>query len=201
MNESKAIAFFDFDGTITNRDIFWDYLFYRFKIGLSPLKILTCIPAFILYLMKVWNNEKAKQIIFSQLFKGEPVDYFKMTIQQYYKNDFLKRVKKDALNKILWHKNSNHKVYIVSANFDLILNKFARENQIELLATQVAVENNIITGKFATANCYGMEKVNRIKNAVLDLSSYTHIYAYGDSKGDLEMLGLATEKFYCFFKK
>jgi phosphatidylglycerophosphatase C len=201
MNESKAIAFFDFDGTITNRDIFWDYLFYRFKIGLSPLKIVTCIPAFILYLMKVWNNEKAKQIIFSQLFKGEPVDYFKITIQQYYKNDFLKRVKKDALNKILWHKNSNHKVYIVSANFDLILNKFARENQIELLATQVAVENNIITGKFATANCYGMEKVNRIKNAVLDLSSYTQIYAYGDSKGDLEMLGLATEKFYCFFKK
>lgn len=201
MNESNTIAFFDFDGTITNRDIFWDYLFYRLKNGLSPLKAIFCVPEFVLYLIKVLNNEKAKQLIFSKLFKGESVENFKSSIQKYYKTNLAKRIKKDALEKILWHKNSNHIVCIVSANFDLILNQFAKENDIELLSTQLDIENKILTGKFKTPNCYGLEKVNRIKKRFLTLNSYTQIYAYGDSKGDREMLALATDPYYCYFKK
>lgn len=201
MKENKIVAFFDFDGTITNRDIFWDYLFYRLKTGLSPAKLFFSLPIFLLYLIKIYNNEKAKQLIFSKLFKGENIVFFKTTIQKYYENDFPERLKKDALNRILWHKNSNHIVYIVSANFDLILNNFVKENQIELLSTQLDVEKNILTGKFKTANCYGQEKVNRIRNKFPDLSSYSKIYVYGDSKGDREMLALATDPYYCYFKK
>lgn len=47
-------------------------------------------------------------------------------------------------------------------------------------------------------NCHGIEKVNRIRNAV-DLSNYDDIYAYGDSKGDSGMLDLATRRFYRSF--
>ncbi len=201
MNENKTIAFFDFDGTITNRDIFWDYLFYRLKTGLSPLKVFYSFPFFALYLIKILNNEKAKQLIFSQLFKGEPVGFFKSTVQKYYETNFKIRLKKDALTQILWHKNSMHQVYIVSANFDLIVQQFAKEQSIGLISTQLNVENNIITGKFASPNCYGIEKVNRIKKAVRNLNSFTKIYAYGDSKGDREMLALATDPYFCYFKK
>lgn len=201
MNESKAIAFFDFDGTITNRDIFWDFLFFRIRNGLSLLKLLSCVPDFSLYLIKVYNNEKAKQRIFSKVFKDQSVDNFSASVQKYYTSDLHKRIKKEALAKILWHKNSKHIVCIVSANFDLILNDFADENQIELISTQLDVENNLITGKFKTPNCYRAEKVNRIKQKFPDLNSYTKIYAYGDSKGDREMLALATDPYYCYFKK
>ncbi len=201
MNENKVIAFFDFDGTITNRDIFWDYLFYRLKTGLSPKKLIYSVPFFALYLIKVLNNEKAKQFIFSKLFKGEPADNFKSTIQKYYETDFKKRLKRDALTRISWHKNSMHQVYIVSANFDLIVQQFAAEQFIKLISTQLDIENNIITGKFSTQNCYGMEKVNRIKKSVPNLSSFTKIYAYGDSKGDREMLAMATDPYFCYFKK
>lgn len=201
MKENKTIAFFDFDGTITNRDIFWDYLFYRLKNGLSPLKILYSFPFFTLYAIKVLNNEKAKQLIFSKIFKGENTDFFKGSVQRYYETDFKKRLKKDALTRIGWHKNCMHKVYIVSANFDLIVQQFAKEHAMELISTVLDIENNIITGKFATPNCYGKEKVNRIKNAVSNLDSFTKIYAYGDSKGDREMLALATDPYFCYFKK
>lgn len=200
MNESKVIAFFDFDGTITNRDIFWDYTFFRLKYGLSVSKVAKSIPDFALYLAKILNNEQAKQRIFSKLFKNESLDFFNQTVEEYYQYYLFKRIKKDALNRINWHKNSKHTVCIVSANFDLILQKFAQSNQLQLISTKLQVENNLITGKFATRNCYGQEKVNRIKTAFPDLNSYAQIYAYGDSKGDLEMLDLATEKFYCFFK-
>jgi phosphatidylglycerophosphatase C len=201
MNESKTIAFFDFDGTITNRDIFWDFTFFRLKNGLSVLKVIQAIPDFTLYLAKLLNNEQAKQRIFSKLFKGETLDVFNNSVENYYQSDLFKRIKKDALDRINWHKNSNHTICIVSANFDLVLQNFAKANQMQLISTQIEVEYNLITGKFSTRNCYGEEKAIRIRKAFPDLNSYTKIYVYGDSKGDLQMLDLATEKFYCFFKK
>lgn len=201
MNESKVVAFFDFDGTITNRDIFWDFLFYRIKNGLSSLKLLSCLPDFTLYLIKVYDNEKAKQRIFSKLFKGELVDDFKAGIRNYHLTILLKRVRKDAAERLKWHQQQNHEVYIVSANFDLLLKDFAEAYHLNLICTGLQVTQQSITGKFTTPNCYGQEKVNRIKAAFPNLNSYTKIYAYGDSKGDFEMLDLATEKFYCFFKK
>lgn len=201
MNENSTIAFFDFDGTITNRDIFWDYLFFRLKKGLSLFKVIYCVPEFVLYLLKVLNNEKAKQLIFSKLFKGESIDFFNTTVNRYYASAFPGKVRKDASDRILWHKNSNHKVCIVSANFDLILHKFAVENTIEYISTELQVENNILTGKFKTPNCYGQEKVNRIRNKYPNINSYSHIFAYGDSKGDTEMLALATNPHYRFFNK
>ena len=47
-----------------------------------------------------------------------------------------------------------------------------------------------VSGRFATKNCYGIEKANRI-NDMNDLKQYNQIYAYGDSRGDREMLTLA----------
>lgn len=201
MNENKVIAFFDFDGTITNRDIFWDYLFFRLKNGLSPLKLLQSVPHFFLYLIKILNNEKAKQLIFSRLFKGESVAFFCSTVKKYLDKNLQFRLKKDAIERITWHKSNHHTVCIVSANFDLILNTVAKEMQVDLLSTQVESKGDILTGYFKTPNCYGKEKVNRIRNKYPNLNSYKQIFAYGDSKGDIEMLDLASEKFYCFFKK
>lgn len=201
MNESKAIAFFDFDGTITNRDIFWDFLFYRLKNGLSLLKLLQGFPVFVSYSLKLMNNEKAKQLIFDKLFGAESVDFFQNSVQNYYKTSFSRRIRKDALTKILWHKNSMHQIYLVSANFDLIVQQFANEQGIDFLSTELAIQDNILTGKFKTPNCYGEEKVKRINIAVPNLNSFEKIYAYGDSKGDREMLALATNPFYRYFKK
>ena len=201
MKENKVIAFFDFDGTITNRDIFWDYLFFRLKHGLSVLKLLKCIPYFTLYLTRILNNEQAKQTIFSTLFKGETKAFFNSTISKYYAINLYKRVKVEALDRIYWHKRSIHTVCIVSANFDLIVNEFARQHNLELICTILDVKNGILTGRFETANCYGIEKVKRIKEQFSDLDSYSQIYAYGDSKGDTDMLALATDPYYCVFKK
>ena len=70
---------------------------------------------------------------------------------------------------------------------------------MELIATKLASENNRLTGKFATKNCSGVEKLNRIKENY-NLDNYKTIYAYGNSKGDKEMLTIADKKFYKYFK-
>ncbi len=73
------------------------------------------------------------------------------------------------------------------------------ENGLELIATKFEIENNKISGKLLTKNCYGQEKVNRIRKQY-NLNDYNHIYAYGDSKGDKEMLELANFSFFKPFR-
>jgi len=61
------------------------------------------------------------------------------------------------------------------------------------------MKGGVVTGKLLSKNCYGIEKANRIQE-VYNLSDYKHIYAYGDSRGDRELLELADESFYKPFR-
>ncbi|MCZ6166669.1 hypothetical protein O6B35_01880 [Campylobacter ureolyticus] len=49
-------------------------------------------------------------------------------------------------------------------------------------------------------NCYAKEKVRRIKET-FDLSKFDKIIAYGDSRGDKEMIEFADEGYYKFFNE
>lgn len=200
MKDNKTIAFFDFDGTITDRDIFWDYVLFRLKNGLSLIKVLRCLPDLFLFFCKALDNETAKQRIFSNMFKGETLEAFKMSIDEYSRQCLHRRVRADAHKQIMWHKAQRHEVCIVSANFNLLLKGFAAEYQVNLISTELLISNEMITGEFKTANCYGKEKVKRINYNYPNLDKYAAIYGYGDSKGDSEMLSMATHKYYRFFK-
>ena len=199
INISNSIAFFDFDGTITDRDIFFDFIFYRLRKGLSPWKIARATPVLVAYVLKLMDNEMAKEKIFGILFKGESLARFQQTVNAYYQACCSKRIRPAALEKIQWHKSMQHRVVIVSANFNWLIQPFAVAQDITCISTEAALEQGVITGKFATPNCYGAEKVRRIRAAISNLDAYDEIYAYGDSKGDTAMLEMATKPFYKAF--
>lgn len=200
MSADKAIAFFDFDGTITTKDIFGDLIAYRLKQGLPVWRIIRCLPYLTLFKLKLMGNEAAKEKIFGILFKGESLDDFNAHIVRYIADHLPGRLRHDALERMEWHKAQGHEIYIVSANFDLLLDKFAQMQGIKHISTQIQITDGRLTGKFASLNCYGPEKVARIKAQFPNLSEYATIYAYGDSAGDKELLEIATEKFYQYFK-
>ena len=56
-----------------------------------------------------------------------------------------------------------------------------------------------LTGRFLTPNCYGAEKVNRIRQLLPDRQHY-YLVAYGDSRGDRELLAEADEAYYKPFR-
>ena len=59
------------------------------------------------------------------------------------------------------------------------------------IGTKVEVDlDGKLTGRFLTKNCYGPEKVNRLLEIEPDRKNY-FLYAYGDSRGDKEMLECA----------
>jgi phosphoserine phosphatase len=66
---------------------------------------------------------------------------------------------------------------------------------VSLISTRLETNNGKLTGRIEGKNCRGIEKVRRIKMQY-KLDEYDEIYAYGDTKGDKPMLGLATIAFY-----
>jgi phosphatidylglycerophosphatase C len=67
-----------------------------------------------------------------------------------------------------------------------------------MIAIRIEFVDGKITGKFATINCFGIEKVNRTKER-FDLSEYSYIYTYGDSSGDKVMLSISIASYFKYF--
>ncbi len=191
----KNLALFDFDGTITTNDSLIKFI--RFAVGDVKFifGMILLSPMLTVYKLKLIPNYKAKQYMLSYFFKGMSEEKFMQVANEYSLNQIKTILRPKAIEKITWHKKQGHKIVIVSASIECWLKPWCDENNLNLIATKLEIKRNIITGKFLTKNCYGMEKVNRIQE-LYKLSDYDYIYVYGDSHGDKELLALGDESFY-----
>lgn len=191
------LALFDFDGTITSKDSLLD--FFSFFFGAKfIIGIIFLSPVIVLHLLHIVPNWKAKEIVFSHFFKDMDVERFKAKAKLYSEHKLPKIVKHNALEEISRLKGQNVKIVIVSAAFELYLQDWCDRNKFDLIGTRLRVENGKLTGKFLGRNCYGEEKVRRIAQKY-NLDEIDYIYAYGDMRGDKEMLKLGNESFYRHF--
>jgi phosphatidylglycerophosphatase C len=191
----QGLALFDFDGTITEKDSFIEFIKYYKGLTSYFIGILMLSPILILYKMGLLKNWKAKELVFSYFFRGEAFEMFTNRCKDFSLNIIPRLVKPDALHAIKKHLSCGDRVIVVSASFESCLIDWCETMQIELIGTKPEIRNGLITGKIEGRNCYGIEKVKRLKQ-YLDISKFGMIYAYGDSKGDLPMLELANNKFY-----
>ena len=196
----KALALFDFDGTITTRDTL--VAFIQFAVGKpSYYKGLLAVSFWITACVcKSIPPHVSKQKLISHFFAGWDATRFKKLGTCFALEHIDTYIRPEALKKIRWHQHRGDQVVIVSASMECWLKAWCDTYHIDLIATRLEIQNNKLTGKFATRNCSGIEKVNRV-NAAYDLSQYERIYAYGDSRGDRELLASADESFYKPFRK
>ena len=192
------LSLFDFDGTITTKDSMIDFI--QYAVGMPPyyFNMLLLTPMLIAYKLKLIPNYIAKEMLISHFFKGWSSVYFKNIAEKYSIEQIEKIIRPKAIEAITWHQEQGHKVVIVSASMECWLTKWCQKYSIDLIATRIEIENGKLTGKFATKNCYGIEKVSRIKERY-NLSEYSIIYAYGDSSGDKEMMSIASKQYYKYF--
>jgi len=193
------LALFDFDGTITTDDSLIKFI--RFVVGDAKTLwgMILLSPMLTAYKLKLIPNYKAKQYMLSYYFKGMNEEKFMQVANEYSLNHISTILRPEAMEKIAWHKEQGHKIVIVSASIECWLKPWCDKNDLDLIATKLEIKDGIVTGKFLTKNCYGIEKANRV-NESYDLSEYDHIYGYGDSRGDKELLELADESFYKPFR-
>lgn len=197
---SKDIAFFDFDGTITTTDSYFQFLLYCFGWKGVIGKAMNILPILFSYAFKFCDNETAKQSITSTFFRGMEESKFDELCRSFVETKIEKIIRPKAIEKINWHKEQGHKIYIVSASFTKYLKYFAQKYGIEVLGTELEVVDGKLTGWFASRNCWGPEKIERINEAVPDLDTYDNTYGYGDSIGDkVGMLTIVTNPNYRVF--
>jgi HAD superfamily hydrolase (TIGR01490 family) len=194
----NIIAFFDFDGTITSKDSFGHFL--KFALGKAHyyFGLLMKSPLLAAYKLGLVPNYTAKEKLFMYFFRGWDISAFQELADKYSSEQVAGILRPGAMDKIRWHLREGHKVVVVTASLENWLKKWCSVNNLDLIATRIELIDGKITGRFATKNCYSAEKVRRITEQY-DIKSYSKIYAYGDSKGDREMLDLADEKFYRYF--
>ncbi len=144
-------------------------------------------------------NGFAKEQVLKVFFKDFSWNAFKQLCLNFGKTEVPKLIRKEALQRILWHKTQGDRVIIVTASIEYYLQAFIREYEIEVIGTLLEVREGKLTGNFSSLNCYGPEKVDRIKS-LIKLQEYDEVYCYGDSKGDKEMLALANFSFYKRFQ-
>jgi HAD superfamily hydrolase (TIGR01490 family) len=196
----NEIAFFDFDGTITTKDTLAEILKFikgRFNYYLG---ILILSPVLILFKLKLITNHRAKEILLTYFLKGMNTKEFDASCKEFSETKLPQMFKRNALREIRKYLQNNTPVVIISASAENWILPWCAKYNIECIATKLQVKNGKLTGKIEGRNCSGEEKARHIRDKY-QLSSYAKIYAYGDSKSDLPMLSLATEKYYNSFKE
>ena len=195
----KKLALFDFDGTITTKDTFVEFIKYNESTFRFWFGFLLLSPFIIGFKLKLFPNWRAKELVITYFFKNTPLPDFKAMCTAFYKNKLNELVRPKAIDEIKKHLHEETIVSLVSASPELWIEDWAKEMGIKLIGTKLEVKDNKITGKIAGKNCYGPEKEVRVK-AIYNLSDYDQIFAYGDSSGDKELLALAHKKHYKPFR-
>lgn len=195
---NKVVAYFDFDGTLTYRDTFIPFILHvvgsvRFFSKLPQLLIIAC-----LYIAKIIDNQTAKervlQLFFTNLSYGLLLAKALTFTQEY----LCKKSRLNVYKRLQYHLNQGHAVLIVSANLALYLRLWAQIHQIaDVIATEIAFNNNYATGFLATANCYGVQKLIRVKEYLKTQQlEFSYSYGYGNSAGDYQLLDYVDEAYF-----
>jgi len=192
----KKIYAFDFDGTLTTRDSFLEFIRYVCGNWAFCKGILRYSPLLVLMKLGLYPNWKAKQKVFAYFFKGMPLKDFAQQ-GRLFALDRQHLLRPQGVDMVKQAQAEDAEVLIVSASIDYWVQPFFPE--VKVVGTQVEVEDGCLTGRFLTKNCYGQEKVNRI------LALYPHrneyeLIAFGDSAGDKELLAFADEAHYKPFR-
>lgn len=194
-DSSPSYAFFDLDGTITRKDTMFAFIRFCYP-GITYFSGLILIsPVLILNRLGIIPSHRAKEILLSRFFKGFTEQKFEEKGKEFARKILPGLVREIAREELSRHQESGKKVVVVTASLSAWCNAWCKENGLELIATEYEVIDGRISGKIRGRNCKGEEKVRRIKEKYA-VDAAGEIVAYGDSKGDREMLELADEKYY-----
>jgi phosphatidylglycerophosphatase C len=186
----NAIAFFDFDGTITKKDTLLEFVKYSKGTVACYTGFLLNLHYLLAYKLKIITNQKAKEKILTYFFKHMLLSTFDELCNRFAAEKIPGLVRPAANDEIKQLQQKKMQIVIVSASPENWIQQWATKTNAVLIATKLQVKDNRLTGKIDGLNCNGPEKVRRIKEKY-NLELFDEIYAYGDTNGDKPMLAIA----------
>lgn len=195
----RQLVIFDFDGTLSRADTMLAFTRFcrgniRFFLGMACL-----LPVLLCYKAGWIPNWRAKELFLTHFFRGEPLVEFQEACRRFGRDRIPGLIRPEALRQLEKHRSEGGQVVVVSASAEDWLAPWCRHMQVDLLATRLQARQGRLTGKLDGPNCFGPEKVNRLK-AAYRLHEYAEIIAYGDSKGDAQLFEIASSFYYKPFR-
>lgn len=190
--KDRAIVAFDFDGTLTIRDSFTEFLRWRAGRGGWALGLVKLAPAVATY-ARDRDRGRIKAASVREFLKGVGRAELEAEAERFAEGIWDHFMRPDALKVWnAWGERGAHRV-IVTASPETTVAPFAHRLGAEaLLGTPLMFDaDDRVTGAFASPNCRGEEKVRRLRAVYGD--DVRLAAAYGDTSGDTEMLALAEE--------
>jgi HAD superfamily hydrolase (TIGR01490 family) len=198
-DKGQGLALFDVDGTLLPGDTLWDFFTQTHGNLGRWAPIWACRKPIVQWKLGKLSNSQAKERLLSEFYKGKSEKELREQGLRML-DRIWPRMYSQALNTIEAHRQAGATLALVSASPQIWMQEFGRRLNIStVLCTQLKFKNGVFTGEFLGQHCYGPEKARRIQEA-FNLNSFSQIYAYGDSRGDREMLALATHPHFRPFK-
>jgi HAD superfamily hydrolase (TIGR01490 family) len=192
-----VVAAFDFDGTLTRRETLGPFLLHTLGAARVARDALVLSPTLAGYALGLIRNDVAKERVFVQCLGGMPIDALRQHGERFAATVLPRLMRREAMRRLAWHKQQGHRCIVISASLELYVRPWALAAGFDdVLATRIeTLADGRTTGRLAGSNCYGIEKVRQLEALLGALEVYT-LYAYGDSRGDRELLSAADHAYY-----
>ncbi|MGA7748745.1 MAG: HAD family hydrolase [Gallionella sp.] len=195
--EKPVVAAFDFDGTLTRRGTLLPFLLHTLGAAAVARHALILSPTLAGYGLGLIRNDVAKQRVLIRCLSGMYADELQQEAERFAGSVLPGMLRQEALQRLEWHRQQGHRCVVISASLDLYVRPWAIESGFDdVIATRLeTLEDGRVTGRLSGANCFGIEKVRRLETLMGPREGYT-LYAYGDSRGDRELLSCSDYAFY-----
>lgn len=191
----RVLALFDFDGTITTREMLPDFVHYavpkwRLRIG----KVLL-MPMVIAYRLGFVCGTAIRAAIAWVGFRGMAEAEYEAKAIAFARDVLPGVLRPEVMQRIAEHKARGDTVVVVSGAYDVYLKHWCATHGLDLIASTLEVRNGRLTGRYAGAQNVNAEKTRRVRERY-ELAGYTEVHAHGDTPEDQGLLALAQRRFY-----
>lgn len=198
LTETKILSVFDFDGTLTRHDSFIPFLRFAFGNRFFTRKIVKLAIPSLQCLRRKLTRDELKEILIATFLTGIEESWVQEKARNFCNLYWERLMRPSGLMAVASEVSSGVEVTLCSASPVLVLQPFAERLGVKLIATQLESKNGVLTGRITGHNCRCIQKINRLESVYGSLNQY-HIRAWGDTRGDYELLAAAREAHWRHF--
>lgn len=184
------LALFDFDGTITVRETFRDFLEFsapRSRLAVGQVLLGPMVAGYKLG----WVSAQAMRARAVRVALANMQIVRAQVLGEKFAAEVLPRMlRSDVVERIKWHKTAGDRVVVVSGALEVFLKPWGEQHGLEVIGSQLEARGDRLTGRYAGPQCVAEQKPIRVRE-MMSPEDYPKVFAYGDTSEDFELLRMA----------
>lgn len=189
------LALFDFDGTLTTRETFRDFVAFAAPPARVALGRIALAPMFVGYKVGMVTGHRIRATAIRFAFRGMTEAALSAAGERFAAQVLHALLRSEAMARVSWHQARGDRVIVVSGALEVFLAPWCRRHRLELLGSRLESRDGRLAGRYLGAQCVQEEKARRVREHVV-LADSERIHAYGDTREDHALLRLAHEPWY-----